>query len=315
MKLLHLALAVPAVSLLLVAVFLVFPVSGFSDVEFAKAEPREPVTLLFVGDIMLDRFVRTTLATRGPAFVFGGVAQLLGSADLTMGNLEGPITDGVSHSVGTAIGDTNNMNFTFAPTTPSMLAGYGFDLVSIGNNHTDDAGIAGIESTKRYLTESGVAYVGDPLRTSPEPVVKEVQGYRVAFIGYNQFSGSDPQPALQAIRAARRQQVDAIIVMAHWGEEYQTEPPQEVRTLAREMSEAGADLVIGTHSHVVGYSEDIGKTRIYYSLGNFVFDQYWEPGVRCGLAVTATLGDDGKLSYAETHIGMHPDGHSDLICS
>lgn len=314
MKPLHFILGVPAISLLLVGVFLVFPVAEFEDVEFVKAETREPFTLLFVGDIMLDRYIRTVLDSKGPAFVFGGVSSLLSSPDITIGNLEGPITNGPSRSVGTMVGHKDNMRFTFAPTTASMLAGNGFDVVSIGNNHINDAETIGIESTKRYLTASGIVFVGDPLRTTKEPVVREIKGYRIGFVGYNQFYGADEDHTLQVIQDARRQNLDAVVVLAHWGEEYTTTPPLEVRALAQKMSDAGATLIIGTHSHVIGESEDIGNTRVYYSLGNFVFDQYFDENVRCGLAVGVTLTEE-EVEYTETRIGMHEDGRTDLVCS
>lgn len=315
MKTLLTILAVPGVSALMVGAFLAIPAREFPDVGVAKAEPKEVISLVFVGDMMLDRQIRQVLAARGPEHVFGGVAELITSADIAAGNLEGPITDGSSVSWGTAVGDMNNMRFTFPTTTPVTLLAQGFDLVSIGNNHINDFGTTGVESTKRFLREAGLSFVGDPLRTADEPVFKEVRGVSVAFVAYNQFYGSDPQPTLQAIREARRKEADAIVVMAHWGEEYTPDPTMEQRELARQMSDAGADLVIGTHSHVIGLSEDIGKTRVYYSLGNFIFDQYFSPEVKCGLAVRASVTDGGGMTFDEVRVGMLSDGRTVLECA
>lgn len=314
MKTLLTILAVPAVSLLISIVFVLFPVREFPDVGVAKAEPKERVSLLFVGDIMLDRQIRAVMNARGPSYVFKDVFELLNSTDLTIGNLEGPITDGSSVSWGTAVGDPSNMRFTFPTSTPQTLVAQGFDLVSIGNNHINDFGTTGVESTKRFLRAAELSFVGDPLRTSDEPVIKEVRGVSVAFVGYNEFYGSDPQPTLASIREARRKEVDAIVVLAHWGEEYKEEPPGHIRDTARAMSDAGADLIIGTHSHVIGVSEDIGKTRVYYSLGNFVFDQYFEERVRCGLVVRAVVEDGGGITYEEERVGMERDGRTVRGC-
>ena len=106
--------------------------------------------------------------------------------------------------------------------------------------------------------------------------------------------------------------------MAHWGIEYQSAPPSYVRVLARKFSLAGADLVIGTHPHVIGEMEDIGTTRVYYSLGNFVFDQYWDELVRCGLAVELSLTKVGATTtafYVEQEVGLLRSGASVLGCS
>lgn len=315
MKTLLTILAVPLVSLLISLVFLVFPVREFPDIGVAKAEPKERASLLFVGDIMVDRQIRAVIDAKGSKHVFGDVFELLNSTDLTVGNLEGPVTDGSSVSWGTAVGDPSNMRFTFPPSTPGMLVAQGFDLVSIGNNHINDFGTTGVESTKRFLRDAKLSFVGDPLRTSDEPVIKDVRGVSIAFVGYNEFYGSDPQPTLASIRDARRKDIDAIVVLAHWGEEYKEEPPGHIRELAKQMSDAGADLIIGTHSHVIGISEDIGKTRVYYSLGNFVFDQYFEDRVRCGLAVRAVVEDGGGISFEEERVGMERDGRTVRGCT
>lgn len=312
--------SVPLVSGLLIGIFLVFPVSEHPDVPVVEAKPTEPITvrIRFVGDVMLDRYIRTQLDTKGGSFVFGEVRSLLNEADLTVGNLEGPITDSASVSRGTVVGDTNNMRFTFAPTVASLLSSIGFDLVTIGNNHIRDFDVSGVESTKRHLGASGISYVGDPMGATKEPVYKDVNGVRVAFVSYNEFLGGDAERALQAIRDAKRTHADLIVVLPHWGEEYIVEPRADVRDLALRMQEAGADLIAGTHSHVIGTEEDIGKMRVYYSLGNFVFDQYWNEAVRCGLVVTAVVtktGEHVSVTYEEERVGMDRTGKTVLGCS
>ena len=92
-----------------------------------------------------------------------------------------------------------------------------------------------------------------------------------------------------AVGRAHENGADYIVVLAHWGDEYTPEPPARLRQRAATFAASGADLVIGTHSHVIGESEDIGTTRVYYSLGNFIFDQYWDESVRCGLAIEVVL--------------------------
>jgi poly-gamma-glutamate synthesis protein (capsule biosynthesis protein) len=313
-------LSVPLVSALMVAVFLIFPTSEYVEVLVAGAEPEkeQTATLLFVGDIMLDRYIRTVTNRNGASYVLAEVRTLIEGADIAAGNLEGPITDSASVSGGTKVGDANNMRFTFPPTSASMLSSFGFDLVSIANNHMRDFGTGGVESTKRHLAAAGIRHIGDPNGAATDPVVEEVNGIRIAFVPYNEFLGWDKELTLQGVRDANRDHVDVVVVMAHWGDEYETEPPERVRVLLAELKDAGTDLVIGTHPHVIGTREDQGAMRVYYSLGNFVFDQYWNPEVRCGLVVTVTAikkRGDTQLVYDETKVGMERDGRTVLGCS
>lgn len=269
--------------------------------------------VLFVGDMMFDRHIRSSLA-RGTD-VLGDVSDLLAAADLNVGNLEGPVTDYPSQSRGTKVGDLTNMRFTFAPEIRELLLAHNFRFVSIGNNHIRDYGDEGVRQTTAYLAASGIGYVGDPSGAQTEPVIKEVNGIRIAFVSYSDFRTGDAGRASEAIARA---DADATVVLAHWGNEYEPEPSPRIRELAHSFVLAGADLVIGSHPHVIGSVEDVGPARIYYSLGNFVFDQYWERSVRCGLAVTATFAKRGNattIQYQETQVGMQTDGRTVLGCS
>lgn len=310
--------AIPAVSFLLMGVFLVLPAKEHAAAdEREEPEKTETITLLFVGDMMFDRYVRTRLEASNMATMLGEMRGPIEAADLAAGNLEGPITTERSLSQGTYIGGENNTRFTFAPPIASMLSAYGFDVVSIGNNHIRDFGTSGVESTKRFLDAAGLAFVGDPTGVALEPVVKEVRGVRVAYVSYNEFLTDDLSRALVAVREARRI-ADVVIVQSHWGEEYTNVPPISVRAVAGELAAAGADVIIGTHSHVIGDVETIGSTKVYYSLGNFIFDQYFSPEVQCGLAVTvsATKGkDDVALSFTEEKLQLLRGGGIKLGCS
>lgn len=320
MKLALAILSIPLVAGLMVLVFVLFPVSEHTkSVDLALKSPEVThARILFVGDIMLDRYIRRVLDEKGALFVFDDVRELLATPDLTVGNLEGPITNSPSVSLGSVVGDTNNMRFTFAPPVASTLSSFGVDLVTIGNNHIRDFDTMGVESTKRHLTNAGIVFVGDPTGAVPEPVVREINGIRVAFVAYNEFLAGDEERALKAIREAKRTGSDFVVVLPHWGEEYIVEPRPDVKERAGRMSQAGADLIAGTHSHIIGAQEDIAHTRVYYSLGNFVFDQYWEESVRCGLAVSLSLTKDkGEITaeYEETKVGMKADGRTVIGCS
>ena len=126
--------------------------------------------------------------------------------------------------------------------------------------------------------------------------------------------GGDADRARAAIANST---ADATVVLAHWGNEYETEPAERVRTLAASFVQSGAALIIGTHPHVIGTVEDIDGARVYYSLGNFVFDQYWEPSVRCGLTVKATFTKEKEgtaISFQEERVGMRTNGRTAPGC-
>lgn len=281
--------------------------------------PKETATasVLFTGDLMFDRYIRTTLTARGAEHILGGVSGLLAEADMNAGNLEGPITNEPSSSAGTKVGDQYNMRFTFAPLVATLLKERNFGLVSLGNNHMLDFGAEGVVATKRTLDAVDISYIGDPTRQAPDTVIKNVNGIRIGFVAYNQFLGLAPEHTVEGIRTLAAAGVDAVVVMAHWGEEYESAPPAEVRTVAHRFADAGADLIIGTHSHIIGEREDVGNTRIYYSLGNFVFDQYFSPDVKCGLAVKAIFSKKAGatiLTYDEVRVGMKENGSTTIGC-
>jgi gamma-polyglutamate biosynthesis protein CapA len=278
---------------------------------------KKSTRLLFLGDIMLDRTIRTQIERDGGGALFIHVKPLFATADLLVGNLEGPITEHHSVSLGSRVGEPENTRFTFPPSTALLLRDAGFTLVSLGNNHMADFGRSGVLSTRVYLESAGVAFVGDPFDSENILVWQEVEGIRIAFVGYNEFIVPDREGARRAIGRARKEGADFVIVLAHWGEEYATTPPPPVRQLAATFAAAGANLIIGTHSHVRGEVEDIGETRVYYSLGNFVFDQYWDVSVRCGLAVAVELtkraGETVPL-YRTHETYLERDGTTSLGC-
>lgn len=274
--------------------------------------------ILFTGDLMFDRTIRTALERVGaPERLFEGVSALFSRADAVVGNLEGPVTHFASVSEKSVVGEANNTRFTFPTFIPKMLYEKGFRVVSIGNNHAMDFGREGVEETKENLGKAGIGFVGDPLQEDPEPFFLTVKGFRVAFVGYNDFINPNAQGVRAALRAARDAHADFVVLLAHWGEEYEALPPERIKILARSFVAAGADLVIGTHPHVRGAREELGLARVYYSLGNFVFDQYWDASVRCGRAVKLSLQKEGKRTvshYEEFDVGLLPGARVIVGC-
>ncbi len=242
-----------------------------------KDAPR--VSLAVVGDIMLDRDPgQAMLAGRDP---FAHVAKVLDGADLTLGNLECVVSKS---------GKRLDKSYTFRadPRAIPLIANH-FDGVSLANNHTGDFGHEALIETMDRLTKADVHYFGAGLdnKEAHTPWIAEKNGLKIAVLGYNEFNPksfeagpttpgcawSHDDLVVADIKAARAK-ADRVLTFMHWGEEYKDNPNERQTTLAHAMIDAGADVVIGNHPHVVQGTENYKGKLIVYSLGNFVFDEY-----------------------------------------
>jgi poly-gamma-glutamate capsule biosynthesis protein CapA/YwtB (metallophosphatase superfamily) len=267
--------------------------------------PAPQVTVLFGGDMMFDRTIRTTIDEKGGDFIFSCIDPTLQSADLVVANLEGPITATSSRSVGSAVGAPDNFTFTFPSSTAELLRAHHIRIVNIGNNHILNFGNDGVRSTISALTSAGVGYFGDPL--SATVAAGSFDGVPLAFINYNEFvNHGEASTTLSQIREARAAG-QIPIVYTHWGVEYATTSPERIHTLAHEFVDAGAAIVIGSHPHVVEEHEMYNGVPIYYSLGNFIFDQYWNDDVRHGLLLRVTVTAQGVGALEEIPVELEHD--------
>ncbi|MDQ5951053.1 MAG: hypothetical protein QG639_330, partial [Patescibacteria group bacterium] len=133
----------------------------------------------------------------------------------------------------------------------------------------------------------------------------------LGFINYNQFITGGEEQAFQDL-ANIRDDVDYLIVYTHWGNEYVQEN-QVLIDLAHRFVDAGADLIIGSHPHVITGHETYKDAHIYYSLGNFIFDQYFDAEVKKGLVVLATIHPKTKeTSVVEHTVTLEPTGQTEL---
>jgi len=252
------------------------PASPSSD---RPAEPPAPksFTLTVVGDIMLDRNVWKAIGRNGYRSILEKVREDLRGADITFGNLECPLSTVGPHS------PSEHLLFRADPRSVQVLLNGGFDIVSLANNHTLNAGTAGLLQTLDHLEEAGVAYCGAhrERERSWEPCLFIEDGLVIGFVAATDLSfehGScckvdEDLGKLKAHLAAAAEKCDLLVASFHWGNEYQNRPMDRQTSVARAAIEAGADLVIGHHQHVLG---GIGRHRgapILYGCGNFVFDQ------------------------------------------
>lgn len=288
-----------------------------AKIKATKQDPKEvsvrgTVKILFVGDMMFDRYIRQSVERHGDdyEYIFLGIKDELSKYDLVVGNLEGPITDKESVSVGTAMDEKKNLVFSFDPAVAKTLAASDIKLVNIGNNHILNQGEEGLTETKKNLDAAGVQYFGDADANEQGDVLKTIGGTKVGIVNYNYSEAGSFEKALEDISTLKGH-ADILVAYPHWGTEYKSgDPGQEIRKEAYKLIDAGADLIIGTHPHVVQTSEIYHDKKIYYSLGNFIFDQYFQKETRQGMGVELTIDPDLKMEFRDLKFVMNKNGQT-----
>ena len=157
------------------------------------------------------------------------------------------------------------------------LAQAAFDVLSQANNHSLNYGQIAYEESVEQLAERGLA-VTDPERL----VVEEVKGVTFGFLGFDDVTKPIDLAVATAAIASASAQAAVVVPLVHWGVEYVDQPMPRQREVAQAMAQAGAKIIIGSHPHWVQGVEKVGETLVFWSLGNFVFDQMWSEETRSG---------------------------------
>ncbi|MDF2962907.1 MAG: poly-gamma-glutamate biosynthesis capsule formation protein [Paenibacillus sp.] len=260
--------------------------------------PKSSVKLTFVGDVIFASKVEDLLKKNGWDYPYHYVKDYLDKADITVANLETPIsTRGTPQS--------KEYVYRSSPEALPAFKAAGFDLVNTSNNHILDYGQDALLDTMDFLDKSGIKRVGTG-RNSEEAyrhVIMEHNGIKVAFLGFSRvvpstgwFAGKQKpglaetystKLPLEAITKAR-EEADLVVVIAHWGVERKDRPVKEQTDLAHQYIDQGADLVVASHPHVLqGFEQYKGKW-IAYSLGNFIFTTNNEPATWESMILNAT---------------------------
>lgn len=247
-------------------------------------QANEEVSLIAVGDISYSRAVERIVKKQGDInYPFQKIQDYLKNADFVFGNLETPITPGREIS-------DYEMVFRSNPGTEQALGQAGFSILSLANNHTPNFGDQGLKDTFKYLDMAGIKYVGAGInkQEANQPIYKEINGIKFAFLAFNDpdvvpasYEASDVRAGTAFMRNREmaetvkkaKQTADYVIVSMHSGIEYSATPNGSQTDFAHAAIDAGADLIIGHHPHVVQTMEQYKGKYIFYSLGNFVFDQ------------------------------------------
>lgn len=287
-----------------VILFCFNPLIETDTAPFSSFNQNSPAIKIFlVGDIMLDRGVDFYIKQQNDwSWPFRTISEYLSSADLVFGNLESMISD-----QGVKVGSI--YSFRADPKTIIGLQEAGFDILSVANNHSFDYGRTAFEDTLNRLKEAQIDYVGGGMSQDEahNPVIKDINGTLVGFLGYTNVGSSawqaqDNIPGIAWISSEyldvlskditkARQESDILIVSFHFGEEYEGTQNKEQEIVARSAIEFGADLVIGHHPHVLQPTERYRDGWIAYSLGNFIFDQAFSEETMHAAVLEVTIED------------------------
>ncbi len=234
--------------------------------------PRDnKITIAAVGDIGLGRETNyQILQRRNPFFPFEKVKNFLSGFDITIGNLEGPVVKNCPVV-------RTGFKFCGQPENIQGLAYAGFDAVSLANNHINNYGLDGISQTTQTLKTNQIDYF-----YQDKIWYKDLGETRLAFLGFDDTVSRIISDELRIVIEEAKNKADVVIVNFHWGIEYQPQPSARQKELAQLAINTGADAIIGHHPHVIQPLEYYQGKPIFYSLGNFVFDQMWSEETKTG---------------------------------
>ena len=260
----------------------------------------QTITITAAGDCTLGGSVHQDTYARfkkyvqnyGYDYFFQNVRPLFEADDLTILNLEGPITDA---------GNARHGSYVFKgdPDYVNIMTGSSVELCNVANNHSQDFGAAGLKRTAELLEQAGIGCCGysKVFRTT-------IKGVRITALGYLQWE-IDRDKIVEAVRR-ERPDCDILIVNMHWGLEKHYEPVEAQKSYGHAIIDAGADLIIGTHPHVYGGIEKYKGKYIVYSLGNFCFGGNDNPSDKRALMFQQTFNVSADTGVTDGGINVIP---------
>lgn len=274
-----------------------------------------------VGDMMLGRSITNKGSKNNYKNMFSGVSDLWKDSDYVAGNLECVLLDNASDYEK----NDKEIHINAETKTANVLKENGFTLVSLANNHLADFKAKGVVNTLDTLDKVGLKHVGAGrnLTEAAEYDIQEINGVKIATIAVSDiipkdFAARDSKAGIlttktlkyyQAVKDAS-EKADLVIANIHWGVEYGMTETEAQQQLARNLINWGVDVVIGSHPHVLQPVEKYGDGIIFYSMGNFVFDQGWSR-TKDGMVLNYYVDEDGNCSFEITPIRIK-DGYPEV---
>ncbi len=249
-------------------------------------------TILLAGDMMLGRGMEKLMKENSVYHPFQQIVQLLRGVDIVFANLEGPVVDSTQEF------SAESLKFLFHPGVLEGVKWSKINLLSLANNHTSDMGKEGMKETRDWLDKYRIQYVGNPLSGNQDMQSSSFSSQKTVFLAFNRvlpFINSQEE-IIESIKKTKLNNPDKyIIVSIHWGNEYQLTSSLIQRELANKIIAVGADIIIGHHPHVVQEVDIVQGKPVFYSLGNFIFDQQSLPETKEGLLVGLAL-ENGEVT-------------------
>ena len=274
-----------------------------------------------VGDMMLGRSITNKGSKNNYKNMFSGVSDLWKDSDYVAGNLECVLLDNASDYEK----NDKEIHINAETKTANVLKENGFTLVSLANNHLADFKAKGVVNTLDTLDKVGLKHVGAGrnLTEAAEYDIQEINGVKIATIAVSDiipkdFAARDSKAGIlttktlkyyQAVKDAS-EKADLVIANIHWGVEYGMTETEAQQQLARNLINWGVDVVIGSHPHVLQPVEKYGDGIIFYSMGNFVFDQGWSR-TKDSMVLNYYVDENGNCSFEITPIRIK-DGYPEV---
>jgi poly-gamma-glutamate synthesis protein (capsule biosynthesis protein) len=263
-----------------------------------ETKPEKTMSFLFLGDMMLDRYVLGKIKKVGVDNLLKNIAgeenRFFMGQDIVSTNLEGVVTNKGSHY------SPNYQNdFAFSPENVAILKKYNFNFFNLANNHLTDQSVKGITETRQNLSNLKVNYSGsaDSAVDEYSSYVINIGGQKVAMVGLSMVYHDFDLKKANALIKDLKSKNDKVIVNIHWGSEYQHQFSKKQQAVAYALVDSGADLIIGHHPHVVQGMEVYKNKFIFYSLGNFIFDQYFSADTQEELAIGLNFTGSSTTAY------------------
>ncbi len=266
--------------------------TSYFSVIFQKGsweENNQVETILLAGDMMLARGLEKLMKEKSIYYPFQNIVQLLRGVDIVFANLEGSVVENSRNFI------DNEWEFSFHPNVLEAVKWSRINLFSLANNHTTDLGKDGLEETKSWLQEYQIHFISSPLLPSSETKYHLFYGKKTVFLAFNRVLPfiDFREEIIKEVQKTRQSNPEKVIfVSMHWGNEYELNSSSEQRELAHQIISAGADIIVGHHPHVVQGIELIQGKPVFYSLGNFIFDQQFLPETREGLLIGTVIERD-----------------------
>ncbi|HXF57896.1 MAG TPA: CapA family protein [Actinomycetota bacterium] len=288
-----------------------------------RPRPRGRLVIHGTGDVSLDPHYVPNFLRYGFGYAWSGLGALFRRDDLTVVNLECPVS---------TLGSPVEKRFTFRgdPAALPAMRRAGVEVANLGNNHAYDYGPEALLDTLRNLRAHRIAPVGAGAdgREATRAAVFRLRGWRVAVVGIGNVVEPEPEsvagpgkPGVACnddvrcmVRAVRRadRRADLVVVSIHWGVELQPEPRADQVAMARAMIDAGADVIFGHHSHRLGSVGSYRGRPIFWSLGNFVWPRLSAAGARTAVA-EVVVAPGGRIQARLLPVEIEDSGHPVLL--